>query len=333
MKAVAYTKYGSPDVLQLKDVEKPAPKEDEVLLKIYAASLNAYDWHYLTADIFLIRLAGGGLLKPKDPRLGADVAGRVEAVGGNVKQLRPGDEAFGDVGKGGFAEYVSVPERLLARKPANLSFEQAAAVPMAAITALQGLRDAGRIQPGQKVLINGASGGVGTFAVQIAKSFGAEVTAVCSTDKVDLARSLGADHVIDYTKEDFTKDGQRYDLILAANGYHPIAAYQRALTPKGVYVMAGGSTAQIFQALLMGRWMSEKGGRKMGAVTARLNQQDFMILTELLEAGKVIPVIDRCYPLDEVPDAMRYLGEGHARGKIVITMEGKDKDRQLLTHH
>ena len=326
MKAVVYTKYGSPDVLQLKDVEKPTPKADEVLLKVHAASLNAYDWHYLTADIFLIRLAGGGLLKPKDTRLGADVAGRVEAVGGNVKQLRPGDEAFGDVGKGGFAEYVAAPERLLARKPANLSFEQAAAVPMAAITALQGLRDAGRIQPEQKVLINGASGGVGTFAVQIAKSFGVEVTAVCSTGKVDLARSLGADHVIDYTKEDFTKNGQRYDLILAANGYHPIAAYKRALTPKGVYVMAGGSMAQIFQALLMGRWMSENGGRKMGAVTARLNQQDFMILTALLEAGKVIPVIDRCYPLGEVPDAMRYLGEGHARGKIVITMEAKDKN-------
>jgi NADPH:quinone reductase-like Zn-dependent oxidoreductase len=327
MKAVAYTKYGSPDVIQIMEMEKPIPKENEVLVKIFAASLNAYDWHYLTADIFLIRLAGGGLLKPKDTRLGADVAGRVEAVGENVRQFQAGDEVFGDVGKGGFAEYVSVPERLLARKPANLSFEQAAAVPMAAITALQALRDQGQIKLGQKVLINGASGGVGTFAVQIAKSFGAEVTAVCSTGKIGLARSLGADHVIDYSKEDYTKNGQRYDLILAANGYHPIAAYRRALTPKGVYVMAGGSMAQIFQALLMGRWMSEKGGRKMGAVTARLNQKDLAILTELLEAGKIVPVIDRWYPLGEVADAMRYLGEGHARGKIVIRMRGGEQNR------
>ncbi len=321
MKAIVYTKYGPPDVLQLRDVERPAPKEGEILVKIHAASLNAYDWHFLTADIFLIRLAGGGLFKPKDTRLGADIAGRVEAVGRNSGQFQPGDEVFGDVGKGGFAEYVSAPERVLARKPANLSFEQAAAVPMAAITALQALRDAGRIQPGQKVLINGASGGVGTFAVQIAKTFGAEVTAVCSAGKMDLARSLSADHVIDYTKEDFTKNDQRYDLILAANGYHPITAYKRALAPKGIYVMAGGATAQIFQALLLGPRISETGGRKLGSMTAHLNQKDYSFLKDLLEAGKIVPVIDRCYPLSEAADALRYLGEGNARGKIVLTME------------
>lgn len=321
MKAVVYTKYGSPDVLQLKDVEKPAPKENEILIKIYAASVNAYDWHLLTADIFLMRLMGVGLLKPKYTGLGADIAGRIEAVGKNVKQFQPGDEVYGMV-KGGFAEYASAPEDVLALKPTNLSFEESAAVPMAAITALQGLRDKGRIQAGQKVLINGASGGVGTFAVQIAKSFGAKVTAVCSTRNVEQARSLGADHVIDYTKEDFTqsKGGQQYDLILAANGYHPLSAYKRALTPKGIYVMAGGSRAQMFQAILLGSLMSETGGRKMGGISAKRNQKDLVILKELLEAGKVVPVIDRRYPLSEAAEALRYLGEGHARGKVVITV-------------
>jgi NADPH:quinone reductase-like Zn-dependent oxidoreductase len=328
MKAIIYTRYGPPDVLQLIEVEKPTPKEDEVLVQIHAASVNAYDWHLLCADIFLVRLMGGGLLKPKNTRLGADIAGRVEAVGRNVKQFRPGDEVFGDIaawGNGGFAEYASVPEIALALKPANLSFEEAAAVPMAAVTALQGLRDQGQIQPGQKVLINGASGGVGTFAVQIAKSFGAEVTAVCSTRNLDQARSIGADHVIDYTKEDFTQNGQQYDLILAANGYHPLSAYQRALTPRGIYVMAGGSPAQIFQAMLLGPWMSRTGGKKMGSVSAKPYQKDLVILKELLEAGKVVPVIDKRYPLSEVAEALRYLGEGHARGKIVITVEHNKK--------
>jgi len=323
MKAIVYTKYGSADVVQLRDIEKPAPKDNEVLVKVMAASANAYDWHFLSADIFLIRLMGG-LLKPKNNRLGADMAGRVEAVGSAVKQFKPGDEVFGEIGawgNGAFAEYVCVPERAFALKPANLSFEQAAAVPMAAITALQGLRDAGQIQAGKKVLINGASGGVGTFAVQIAKYFGAEVTAVCSTDKMEMVRSLGADHVIDYTREYFTKNDQRYDLILAVNGYHPISAYKRALNPLGIYVMAGGSMAQIFQAMLLGSRMSEKGGRKMGAVSAKINQKDLAVLKELLEAGKIAPVIDRCYPLSEAAEALRYLGEGHARGKIVITME------------
>ena len=262
---------------------------------------------------------GGGLLKPKDSRLGADIAGRVEAVGKNVRQFKPEDEVFGMV-RGGFAEYVCTLENALALKPSNLSFEEAAAVPMAAVTALQGLRDEGQIQAGQRVLINGASGGVGTFAVQIAKSFGAEVTAVCSTRNLDQARSLGADHVIDYTKEDFTRSGQRYDLILAANGYHSLSAYKRALAPTGVYIMAGGSKAQIFQAMLMGSWMSETGGRKMGGVSAKRSQKDLTFLKELLEAGNVVPTIDRRYPLREAAEALRYLGKGHARGKVVITV-------------
>jgi NADPH:quinone reductase-like Zn-dependent oxidoreductase len=319
MKAIVYTKYGSPDVLQLKEVEKPTPRDDEVLIKIHAASVNAYDWHFLTADIFLIRLMGGGLLKPKYTQLGADMAGQIESVGRNVRQFQPGDEVFGMV-KGSFAEYVCAPESSLALKPVNTSFDEAAAIPMAAITALQGLRDEGQIQAGQKVLINGASGGVGTFAVQIAKSFGAEVTAVCSTRNLEQARSIGADHVIDYTKEDFTKNGQQYNLILAANGYHPLLAYKRALTPKGIYVMAGGSMAQIFQSMVMGSMLSETGGRKMGGVSAKRGQKDLVILKELLEAGKIVPVIDRRYPLSEAAEALRYLGEGHARGKVVITM-------------
>ena len=324
MQAIVYTEYGPPDVLELKEVEKPTPKDDEVLVKVHAASVNAYDWHLLTADIFLVRLMGGGILKSKNTILGADIAGRVEAVGENVKQFKSGDEVFGDnsaSGNGGFAEYVSVPEIAMVLKPSTLSFDQAAAVPMAAITALQGLRDQGQIQPGQKVLINGASGGVGTFALQIAKSFGAEVTAVCSSGKLDLARSLGADHVIDYTKEDFTQNGQQYDLILAVNGYHPISAYKRALAPKGIYVMAGGFTTQIFQAILLGPLMSITGGKKMGGVSAKLNQKDLDLLKELLEAGKVVPIIDRCYPVSETAEALRYLGEGHAKGKVVITVE------------
>ena len=265
MKAAVYRTYGPPEVLKIEEIEKPTPKEDEVLIKIHAASVNAYDWHFLTADIFLIRLMGGGMLKPKDTRLGADIAGRIKAVGRNVKQFQPDDEIFGMV-KGGFAEYACAPENALALKPVNLSFDEAAAIPMAAITALQGLRDKGQIQAGQKVLINGASGGVGTFAVQIAKSFGAEVTAVCSTRNLEQARSIGADHIIDYTKEDFTKNSQQYDLIFAANGYHSLSAYKRALTPKGIYIMAGGSMAQIFQSMLMGSLMSETGGKTMGGV-------------------------------------------------------------------
>lgn len=319
MRAIIYREYGSPDVLELTDVPTPAPAENEVLLRTHAASVNAYDWHYLTADIFLIRFMGGGLRKPKDGRLGADVSGVIESVGANVRQFKPGDAVYGMV-KGAFAEYTCAREDAVVPKPANLSFEEAAAVPMAAISALQGLRDQGRIQPGQKVLINGASGGVGTFAIQIAKSFGTEVTAVCSTINADQARSLGADHVIDYTREDFTRRGLKYDLILAANGFHPLSAYKRSLNPKGTYVMVGGSVGQIFQAILLGSLMSERGGRKMKALGARRNQNDLAILREMLEAGKIVPVIDRRYPLRETAEAMRYLGQGHARGKVVITM-------------
>ena len=322
MKAVVYTKYGSPDVLQLKEVEKPTPKDNEVLIRIHAASANAADWHLLRGDPFLLRL-GYGLLKPNNTILGADIAGRVEAVGNNVTQFQPGDEVFGDIsgcGLGGFAEYVSVPEHAVISKPASMTFEEAAAVPMAAVTALQGLRDKGQIQPGQKVLIHGASGGVGTFAVQIAKAFRAEVTAVCSTRKVDLVRSIGADHVIDYTHEDFTKNGQRYDLILAANGNRSMFEYKRALAPKGRYVVTGGSMAQLFQAMLLGPLLSTAGRQKMGNVLARPNQKDLACMKELLEAGKVIPVIDRCYPLSETAEAIRYLEAGHARGKVVITV-------------
>ena len=324
MKAIVYEKYGSPDVIQLKDIEKPTPKDDEVLIKIYAASVNAYDWHFLTADIFLIRLMGGGLLKPKNMRLGADMAGRIEAVGKNVKQFRPGDEVFGMV-KGSFAEYTCAPESALTLKPVNTSFDEAAAIPMAAITALQGLRDEGQIQAGQKVLINGASGGVGTFAVQIAKSFGAEVTAVCSTRNLEQARSIGADHVIDYTKEDFTKNGLQYDLVFAANGYHSLSAYKRALTPKGIYIMAGGTMAQIFQSMLIGPMMSETGGRKMSGVSAKRSQGDLVFIKELFEAGKIKSVIDKRYPLGEAAEALRYLGAGHARGKVVISVESADE--------
>jgi len=323
MKAIVHTKYGPPDVLQFKEVEKPTPKDGEILVKIQAASVNTLD--LAMRGPFLARIITGGLRKPKDPRLGADIAGRVEAVGTNVTQFQPGDEVFGAY-KGGFAEYVSVPENRVALKPANSSFEEAAAAPVAALTALQGLRDTGQIQPGQKVLIHGASGGVGTFAVQIAKAFGAEVTAVCSTRNVDLARSIGAEQVIDYTQEDFTRNGQRYDLILAVNGYHPIFAYRRALGPTGRYVLVGGSKAHLYQALLqallLGPVISRTGRQKMGFMgIAKINQKDLVYVKELLEAGKVVPVIQRRYPLRETAEAFRYLEEGHARGKVIITVD------------
>jgi NADPH:quinone reductase-like Zn-dependent oxidoreductase len=324
MKAMVYTKYGSPDVLQMQEINQPTPQDNEVLVKIHAASLNQYDWHLLTADIFLVRLMGGGFLKPKHGTPGADIAGRIEAVGKNITQFRVGDEIFGDIsaaGGGGCAEYRCVPEKLLSHKPMNLSFEQAAAVPMAAITALQGLRDEGKIQAGQKVLIQGAAGGVGTYSVQIAKMFGANVTAVCSTRNFEQAGALGADHVIDYSKEDFTKNGVQYDLILAANGYHPLADYKRALAPKGIYVMAGGTMKQIFEAMLLGSWISRGSDKKLGGVSAKASQKDLAFLKGQIESGKIKPVIDRCYPLSETASALRYVGQGHARGKVVITVE------------
>ena len=328
MKAIVHYQYGSPDVLQLIEVEKPTPKDDEVLVKIQAASVNALDWHLLTADIFLVRLMGQGLRKPNNPKLGADMSGQVEAVGSQVKEFQPGEAVFGDVapwGLGSFAEYIAVPERALVTKPANLSYEQIAAVPVAGMTALQGLRDQGHIQPGQKVLIQGAAGGVGTFAVQIAKAFGAEVTAVCSTRNLDQARSLGADHVIDYTQTDFTENGQQYDLILAANGYHPLSAYKRALAPQGIYVMAGGAPAQMFQAMALGPLRSHKGGKKLGGVSAKTKREDLLTLKEMLEEGRIVPAIDRCYPLSETEEALRYLGTGHARAKVIITVEENSK--------
>jgi NADPH:quinone reductase-like Zn-dependent oxidoreductase len=320
MKAILQTNYGSPDVLKLEDVEKPAPKGNQVLVKVHAASINAGDYRIMRANPFFIRLMGEGFLRPKDTRFGSDVAGRVEAVGEDVKQFQPGDEVFG-CAKGAFAEYVLARESNLALKPANRSFAEAAAVPIGALTALQGLRDTGGIRAGQRVLIQGASGAVGTFAVQLAKLFGAEVTAVCSPRNLDMARSLGADHVIDYTKEDFTRNQQRYDLIFAVNGYHPMTAYQRALCPQGIYVCAGGTMPQFMQAILLGSLLSKAGGKKLTTMgIAKVNQKDLVYLGELLEAGKIVPVIDARYPLSETAEAVRYVEDKHAQGKVVITV-------------
>ena len=320
MKAIVYHDYGSPDVLRYEEVEKPVPGDEEVLIKVRAAALNALDWRILRGKPWPMRLMIGGLRKPKNTRPGRDVAGRVEAVGRNVTRFKPGDEVFG-VCLGACAEYACAKEDRLALKPPNASFEEAAAVPVAALTALQGLRDKGRIQPGQKVLVDGASGGVGTFAVHIAKSFGAEVTAVCSTRNVDAARSMGADHVMDYTREDFTQSGQRYDLILAANAYHSIFDYRRALSPGGIYAMAGGGWLQMFQAMFLGPFLSLMGSKKMVSFMAKVTKTDLVILKDLLAAGKVVPVIDRRHPLPETAEALRYLEAGHARGKVVITVE------------
>jgi NADPH:quinone reductase-like Zn-dependent oxidoreductase len=319
MKAIVCTQYGPPDVLQFAEVAKPAPKDNEVLITIYAASVNPMD-RFSMRGAPLIRLIPG-LRTPRHKVIGCDIAGRVEAVGRRVKQFQAGDEVFGGIGVGAFAEYVCAPEDKLALKPGNLSFEDAAAVPVAAITALQGLRDKGRIQPGQKVLIDGASGGVGTFAVQIAKAFGAEVTAVCSTRNVDTARSIGADQVIDYTREDFTQSGQRYDLILGANAHHSIFDYKRALSQGGIYVIVGGGVLRIFQGILLGPLLSLIGNKKTCFFIANMNHKDLVSLKDLLEAGKVIPIIDRRYPLSNAAEALRYLEGGHAQGKIVLTVE------------
>lgn len=315
MKAIIFTQYGSPDVLQFKDVEKPAPGDNEVLIKVHAASANPLDWHTMRGTPFLARLAFG-LQKPRSPKLGADVAGHVEAVGKNVTQFRTGDEVFGDIHAGSFAEYACASEELFALKPVNGSFEAAAAVPVAAFTALQGLRDKGQIQQGQRVLINGASGGVGTFAVQIAKSYGTEVTGVCSTRNLDMVRSIGADHVIDYTQEDFTRNGQQYDLIFDAVGNRSVSDLRRALSPNGICAVAGfTSLSRLFQVIVL-------GGKKIGLMeTAKADQKDLVFIKELLEAGKIVPVIDRTYPLSETAEAIRYLETGHARGKVVITVE------------
>jgi NADPH:quinone reductase-like Zn-dependent oxidoreductase len=326
MKAIVRPQYGPPDVLRFTEVAKPTPADNEVLIELHAASVNPLDLFQMRGAPLLRSIPG--LRTPKHQVLGVDIAGRVEAVGSNVTQFKPGDEVFGVGGKGfaggGFAEYVCAAEDKLALKPANSSFEDAASVPVAALTALQGLRDKGRIQPGQKVVIDGASGGVGTFAVQIAKSFGAEVTAVCSTSKVDTARRIGADHVIDYTREDFTQSGQRYDLILGANVHHSIFDYMRALSQNGLYVVVGGGLARILQAMLLGPLLSRIGSKKTCFFIANINQKDLVFLKDLLASGKVVPVIDRRYPLSDAAEALRYLEERHARGKVILTVEHSD---------
>ena len=320
MKAIVRETYGPPDVLHLEEVPLPTVGDGDVLVRVQAASANAGDWHLLRGTPLPFRLVAG-LRKPKFKIIGNDIAGCVEAVGRNVTKFRPGDEVFGELsrcGFGAYAEFAAAPEKALALKPANLSFEEAAAIPTAGCTALQGLRQ-GRIERGQRVLVNGASGGVGTFAVQIAKTFGTEVTAVCSTRNVDAVRSIGADHVLDYTKEDFAAIGQRYDLILAANGDRSIWDYKRALTADGAYAMTGGSNRQLVDALLFGPLLSV-GRQKFGNVLMKPNQADLLFLKELCEAGKVRPMIDRRFSLSEVPAAVRYVEDGRARGKVVITI-------------
>ena len=331
MKAITYYKYGPPNVLKLEEIEKPTPKDDQVLIKIYAASVNPLDWHYTRGVPLMIRV-GAGLRKPKDSRIGVDFAGVVEAIGRDITQFKPGDEVYG-TRTGAFAEYVCKVEKTLALKPINLTFEQAAAVPVAACTALQGLRDKGQIQSGQKVLINGAAGGVGTFAVQIAKAFGAEVTGVCSTRNVEMVRSLGADRVIDYTQEDFTKAGQQYDLILDNAGNRSLSDFRRVLTPNGTLVFNGGGALSASQGRLLGpmassiraKMLSRFMSQKVATFLASVTQEDLTFLKELIEAGKVTPVIDRTYPLSETAEAIRYLEDGHARAKVVIAIAQNNK--------
>jgi len=323
MKAIVRDNYGPPDVLELRDIDRPEIADDEVLVRVHAAGVDRGVWHIMTGLPYPIRIAGYGLRAPTNPVIGADLAGVVEAVGENVTRFQPGDEVFG-IGKGSYAEYVCAREDKLAPKPANLTFEQAAVVAISGLTALQGLRDHGRVEPGQKVLIIGASGGVGTYAVQIAKAFGAHVTGVCSTTKVEMVRSIGADHVIDYTREDFAEGEKRYDVILDIGGNSSLARLRRALTPKGTLVITGGETD--------GRWLggtdrqlralalSPFVGQKLGTFISTENHEDLIVLKELIESGKVTPVIDRTYPLAEAPEAIRYLEGGHAKGKVVITV-------------
>ena len=328
MKAINYYNYGSPDVLRFEEIQKPTAGDNEVLIKVRAASVNPLDWHFMRGTPYFLRMMAG-LRKPKDRRLGVDVAGRVEAVGKNVTQFNPGDEVFGSC-RGAFAEYVCTEESALVKKPDNLTSEQAASVPVAAFTALQGLRDKAHIQSGHKVLINGAAGGVGTFAVQIAKSFGAEVTGVCSTKNVEMVRSIGADHVIDYTQKDFTKSGERYDLFFDCVGNHSLSACRRILNPGGSYVPVGGSAGRwMIGPLARGittRVLSWFVSQKLVAFfLAKSSKEDLAVMCELMKAGKVTPVIDKRYSLSEVPEAIRYLEAGHARGKVVITLDHQTK--------
>lgn len=325
MKAIVYHNYGSPDVLKLEEVNKPIPADDEVLIKIHAVSVNRSDWEALTGKPLYARM--GGLLKPHHPILGSDIAGRVEMVGKNNTQFQLGDEVFGEMSGycGGFAEYTCATGKLLALKPAKMTFEEASAIPQAAVIALQGIRTKGQVQPGQKVLINGAGGGAGMFAVQLAKLYGAEVTGVDNTGKLDFMRSLGADHVIDYTREDFTKNGKQHDLILDVIAHRSVFAYQRALKPNGSYFAVGGSVATFFQIMLLGPRIRKTTGKNIRILAVQRNRKDLVSITELCEAGKVVPVIDRQYPLSEVPEALRYLGEGRAKGKVVIAVAHNDK--------
>ncbi len=320
MKAIVYTKYGPPETLQLEEVAKPTPKDDEVLIKVRAVSVNRSDWEGLRGKPLYARI--GGLLKPRQQRLGSDIAGRVEMAGRNIWRFQPGDEVFGDIlpRLGGFAEYVCARESALALKPPSMTFEEVAAIPQAAVIALQGIRDKGQVQPGERVLITGAGGGAGTFAVQLAKMYGAEVTGVDNSGKLDFMRSLGADHVIDYTREDFTENGKQYDLILDIVAHSSVFAYRRALRPNGSYFLAGGSAATILQILFLGPWIRRTTGKKILVLAVRPNIEDLDFMKELIEAGKVTPVIDRTYPLSEVPEAIGYVGEGHAQGKVVISV-------------
>jgi NADPH:quinone reductase-like Zn-dependent oxidoreductase len=325
MTAIIHERYGRPDVLDVREVELPVVEDHQVLVRVLASSVNPAEWYGVTGPFFA--RTESGLVKPKRKLVGADLAGRVEAVGSDVKDFQPGDEVFGTSG-GSWAQYAAAREVRLAPKPANVSFEEAAAVPVAAITALQALRDHGEVEPGQKVLINGASGGVGTFAVQIAKSFGADVTGVCSTRNIDLVRSLGADRVVDYTQENFTRRSERHDLMLDIAGSRSFLAFRRVLTPNATVVMVGGR--MTYRGLgplphIAGTFLKSRGrSQRVKFFVAKINKEDLVFLGDLLEAGKVTPVIDRRYELSEVPDALRYLGEGHARGKIVITVEGAD---------
>ncbi len=316
MKAIVYTKYGSPDVLHLEEVEKPAPKDNEISIEVHAASVNAYDWRHVKPDPFFMRLIGVGFFRPKHKILGADMAGRVDAVGSKVKQFKPGDDVFGEGSYGGFAEYACAGENRFVKKPANLTMEEAAALPMAGLTALQGLRDHGKIRAGQRVLVNGASGGVGTFAVQIAKSFGTEVTGTCSASKMDLVRSIGADLVLDYAGDDVTRMEPKYDLIFDTAAHQSISKYERILSPGGRYILAGGTMPRLFQAGLL----SKTGKKHVGIFVAKAAPEDLLALAELMNAGKVRPIIDKRYPLSETAEAVRYVQEGCARGKVVITV-------------
>ena len=321
MKAIVRTEYGPPDVLQLKEIAKPTPTDDELLIKVLAVSINGSDREGLIGKPLYARM--GGLRRPGYPILGSDIAGRVEKAGRNIGEFQPGDEVFGEIPgyHGGFAEYVCIPETTLARKPPSLKFEEAAAIPQGGVIALRGIREKGRVQPGQKVLINGAGGSAGSFAVQLAKLYGAEVTGVDNTGKLDFLRSLGADYVIDYTREDFTKNGKQYDLILDVIAHRSVFAYRRALRPGGTYFVVGGSVATLLQVLLLGPWIRRTTGRNLRLLFVPQNRKDLLAITELCEAGKIVPVIDRRYPLSEVPEALRYVGEGHAKGKVVITLE------------